>query len=275
MPALIEVGVRGLAGPGLPAQHGPGLHAAVLGMVRRVEPALAEQLHAGDTPRPYGLGPLEDGDHGLAFHLGWGTDHHLTSVVEAVNATSRFRVGRSRLAVERIDVVPVPWPTLLAAPPVGRWRLDVDTPLTLRAPSHDAGVRVTLPLPTPELLVQRLGRRWERLGGPTLPAPAETWANRVGVAEFQLESRPWLVRTPNVREIGAVGSLQLQLVGDHDDEAAAALGALLRFGELVGVGDHTTKGMGRIRAQPCGPPDRGGRNGSADRRAAADRQNGA
>lgn len=274
MPALIEVSVRGLPGPGLPTQHGPGLHAAVLGMVRRVEPALAEQLHAGDTTRSYGLGPLEDGDHGLAFHLGWGEDYHLTSVVEALNATSRFRVGRSMLALERIDVVPVPWPTLLATPPAGRWRLDLNTPLTLRAPSHNAGVRVTLPLPTPEVLVGRLGRRWDRLGGPTLPAPPETWANRVGVAEFRLESRPWLVRTPNVREIGAVGSLQLQLVGDHDDEAAAALGALLRFGELVGVGDHTTKGMGRIRAQPCGPPDRGGRDRSADRRAAADRQNG-
>lgn len=250
MPALIEVGVRQLDGPAPPAQHGPGLQAAVLGTVRRADPELAEWLHDDAAPRPYGLGPLREEAGTSLFSVGWTDDSQVVAFVEALSASSCLRVGRSALELDRIDVQPIPWETLAQAPAVSRWHLELRTPLVVRAPSRDVGVRITHPLPTPQMLVQRLASRWERVGGPRLPADPERWAPCLAVSAFRLESAPWLVRAPRTYEIGAVGSLQLDLRGRRTGDAAASLGALLRFGELVGVGDHTTKGMGRVVATP-------------------------
>jgi CRISPR/Cas system endoribonuclease Cas6 (RAMP superfamily) len=126
--------------------------------------------------------------------------------------------------------------------------VELRTPTAVRLPTHLAGARLTQPLPVPELLIGRLARRWADLGGPALPAAAEGWAANVAVSRLSLRSESWLVHPPKVREIGSVGWVEFQLVGVGEaTEAAASLAGLLRLGELVGLGDHTAVGMGRMR----------------------------
>lgn len=261
---------------------GPALHAVVLQAIGAVGPDVAAALHASwhrpgrpDGPlgpyRPFALAPLQPvgpsaggGAGRWRFEVRLLDDRLMGLLAEALADVRSVKVGHSSFDVVEAVVAPVEWQWLvLRRPPRTRWGLRFLTPTTFRTTSRSGEVR-SQPLPTPEHVFGSLLRRWRHFAPPGLLAEhAESVVDQyLAVASFNLHTKRHLTKSarstgpPHTRrragtwQVGCVGEAVYEVVraGMVDDRGLRAVGALVAFAELAGVGDQTAKGMGCVEA---------------------------
>ena len=119
------------------------------------------------------------------------------------------------------------------------------TPLVVSSPAEESEGH-TSHFPHPRLVFAELARRWQDLGGPTLPADLLSLFEKGGcvVADYRLRSGT--IALPEGDRQGFLGWVAYQCRSESAD-FVAALVALTRFAFFAGVGHFTSCGMGTTR----------------------------
>jgi CRISPR-associated endoribonuclease Cas6 len=255
------------------ATAGHQVHAAFLKMMQEADAALAEALHAPNTPnRPFTVSPLmgvgqpRDG----RVWLSPKQDYWLRFTVLDPRLFERFmarflrgdgrptlRLGQAELLIKEILVTPgshpwagyTSWAQLVAgAQPDSEITLEFVSP-TAFGFGQKAWGKMVVVLPDPALVFGSLIRAWNSA------APAPMQVDKEALAAYLEEDAvvkriEWLVtrmlhfsRSP---QVGSVGQLTYGLMA-ADETMRGQLNALADFAFYAGVGMKTTMGMGQCR----------------------------
>lgn len=225
-----------------------GVHASFLDLVRRLDPALGEVLHApGHRLRPYTLAQL--GRRGT-------TEFILRVGVVAPDIFQRFWdrwercSGASlRLNSQRLRPLEVrrdgPWAGSLdwsgfaSFSPVRQVTLTFCTPTTFRQGDVD------LPLPVPRLILSGLFARWNASAPWFLELDPRLFESDVVLGPARLRTVP--VWDGRARIWGFVGRAELRVKASAPRELAKGVAILAAFAFFSGVGRRTTHGFGLVR----------------------------
>ncbi len=259
----------------LPARFGYQAQALFLDLVRQVDPALTERLHASAPAKPYtvaALGPPAPPD-GARARLRAGAPvalrvtlldaalfQPLTRALLAQGARPALRLGGLALALSEARCTPGsdPWAgfgsfaELRAQARPADWIDWQFVAPTAFGNGEDAGRRVGL-FPDPPAVFGSLLRRWNALApAPLDPALVERAAAQAVVCGYELRST--LFHLGKAAQLGFVGRCRYELRGDEAGRAALTLLAGAAF--FLGVGMKTARGMGLCRATPSARADR-------------------
>jgi CRISPR-associated endoribonuclease Cas6 len=270
---------RGGPPPGaLWAPRGHGAQALFLDLVRQIDPALAERLHADAPSKPYtvavlpgpGVGRWEVGVGGPELRSGRQgpgsvdlrvtfTQAELFPVVthallqQLPGAT--LRLGRANLMLADVFGTPGshPWAGYGAfrdlaatARPAGTLTLEFATPVAFSQGTRADGRQRLALLPAPELVFPSIARRWNELAPSDLrlddnvvaDAARDTLINRYTLETAQIN----LGKGP---QKGFLGRCTYEL--PPDAEQARVLSLLADGVFYLGVGMKTARGMGLCR----------------------------
>lgn len=252
----------------LPTGHGHLVHAWFLDVVRRRDPALAASLHDGRADKPFTVSMLQGGRRVnggvVAIETGEACQLRVTAVDEAtgevvagiasgdvdrlVLAGHEFRIedaaAEERSFAELVD---------RAVRRDGKRRIG----LRLLSPTAFKSDRQRIPFPWPELLVRKLGEKWNVYAPPRLrlhegDLAVVTSALWIGRYDLRTEVLKFPRRHDSHEhpEVGCVGECEFVV----DDRAPAGTctvaRSLIEFAYYVGVGHKTTMGMGQARPMP-------------------------
>jgi CRISPR-associated endoribonuclease Cas6 len=251
----------------LPASLGRAGHALFLRLVGRREPALAEELHAGEGPKPFTvsnlvLGKREAGGlHLQAGQEGWLRFTGLTAPVSrqlqalAEQPPETVELDGYPLAVTGATLDPAhhPWAGQisyqeLAAPfllggqsqPGRRIRLEFVSPTTFKSQGR------YLPLPLPELVFGSLLDRWQAFAPIALSPELRRLAGEaVALSRYQTRTRSLPYKQGGL-QIGFVGPVIFTVLS-RDRYWLNALHLLAHFAFYSGVGYQTGTGLGQVR----------------------------
>lgn len=266
MPTALIITLRPQTPGKPPVGLGRAAHAIVLGWIAAANPALAEQLHNDDGPRPLTVagpsdGPAREQAAETPAERPWYLRVTLLSAeLEALarawtpEALGMLNLDGALCRVTDIATTPEqhPWAGAatyegLAAPALlratggpSRWTLEFASPVTFRRSG------VNLPLPMPELVFGSLLDRWNALAPLALPDETRRFAQEcLAVSRFQLRSA--VEPTKNgALQIGALGRASYTAV-NRDRYWTACVDVLARFAFFSGVGAGTARGLGRTR----------------------------
>ncbi len=261
----------------LRATQGHLAHAAFLGMVRQVDPALAEGLHSARGRKPFTISPLEGfgrrRDGRLVIDAGREGWLRLTlldpTLFRAFLAYFLEGGRRPALRLEQCDfgiseVISTPGSHPLAgydslaglrarwdaaeltanhrAVPLHFWS---PTAFSLRAgPGRGRRMHV---LPDPPLIFGELAGYWDRLAGDeTQAAVREFAAGHVVVARHDIATHAFDFGGGRV-QIGFTGRVTFELLNRDDPDMARHLHRLADLAFYTGIGYKTTMGMGQVR----------------------------
>jgi len=262
----------------LPPRLGRAAHAILLARIAAQDAALAERLHAEDSPRPFTCSELIGGRRGerqvtpeQPYTLRYTA---LTAEIAAALATA-FAAGDT-LTFEGVDFTvedltpspplplsPSPWAgtddyQALAARyllpagslPDNRWTLLFASPTTFKTQGQ------TQPLPLPGLVFGSLVRRWNAFAPVALPEDGvQRYAEEMVVlSRFNLKSAPGWDRGKGDRRglrIGCIGQAAYH-AQNRDRYWLSVLSLLADFALYAGVGAQTTMGMGQVRRVASG-----------------------
>ena len=250
----------------LPAELGRANYAAVLEQLGRLDPALAEDIHAGNGPKPVTCSGLLGcpGGGNVSLRPGQTCRVRVTGLNQAVcqGLVSAFldrppetwnlhghgfrvtgagcdpethewagRTGYRELAARLVQPGRRP----------NRVRLELATATGFK---QTAGPH--MPLPLPELVFGSLADRWNAFSPVAFsPELRRFCAEQVALSSFRLESRSVAYRNGGMR-IGAAGRASYTILG-QDPYWRAVLDVLADFAFYCGVGGQTTTGMGQVR----------------------------
>jgi CRISPR-associated endoribonuclease Cas6 len=263
----------------LPPELGRAVYAETLARLAAADPALAEQIHTGDGPKPLtcsGLipaerpGPDEGGRNpldSLAVRSGGRYYVRITGLTE--------RASRA-LVVTLLDQPPPHWNLHgqtfqvleaicdrarhawtgqtsceeLAAGALARGERSEHWPRTITlefaSPTAFKSQEMQVPVPMPGLVFGSLVERWNAFSPVALDPDLRRFAEEhVAISRYRLESKPVPTKSGALR-IGGVGQVMYTLL-DDDRYAAAALNILADFALFSGVGVQTATGMGQCR----------------------------
>lgn len=237
------------------------VHAAFLGLCRRLDPSLAELLHSRLKRRPYAL-------HLLGPRHGAGKLRLRLSVF-APEVFERFwrrwearggvplRLGRRILQPQGVELhgpwaQAATWQELWDLPPARTVGFVFCTPTTFRQGD------LHLPLPVPALIFRGLWEVWNLYAPKGIALSVETLERGLALSSFGIRSA--YVFDGHAKIPGFVGQAAIRFVRGLGEEEARALRALAGFAFFSGVGRKTTHGMGLVRVEfggrawPSGSP---------------------
>lgn len=258
MPAVFRLKVRPLESWPKAPFLGRALHGLVLGLVDRVDPALAAAIHGREGPKPFRTaGPFVGESYHPAGRLAAGEPYGIVVVGldGAVVAALRKALGvgerpeevaldEAVCRVEALEAEEVGYEGLFGryfpGGPVRRSiELTFDTPTSF----HSSGKNV--PLPLPELVFGSVLERWNELGPLTLSLELKSFAREcVGIAYYDL--RAWTLMVAGGKQVGFVGRVGYRVL-KYDPYWTRALNLLADFAWFCGVGVKTSMGMGQAR----------------------------
>lgn len=228
--------------------------------------ALGDVLHDRRDVQPFAISPLvppnavADAWH---FYVGMLDDAPVESLGEdlatlfcrGIAAKPEMQVGRSRFTTAMVGDRHHPYGELVSTSVARhRWPVVFHTPTTVRT-AGPSQVDRSQPWPAPALIFGSLLRRWRRFSDVPLTVGVEQAVeNLVSVERHRIHTeRHEVGRTgkgETYHRVGFVGQVEFACAvggGAHPTtppDILRGLTALLRFGELTGVGDHTPIGMG-------------------------------
>ena len=248
-----------------PDPRGHGAQALFLDLVRQVDPALAERLHADAPSKPYTVAVLPrhgrsgQGDGAVELRVAF-TQAELFPVVtrallQQMPGEQPLRLGRAALTLADVFGTPGshPWAGYgafrdLAAQvrPAAAFTLEFATPAAFSQGSRADGRQRLALLPTPEVVFPSIARRWNELAPPdlrldddvVLSAARDTLISRYALetVQFSLGKGP---------QKGFVGRCTYETPLDVDLARTLTLLADAVF--FLGVGMKTARGMGLCR----------------------------
>ncbi len=228
------------------------IHAGFLGMVGRLDRALARLLHRGDLGRrPFTLTPLGypgRGD-GLVLRLSVLDPPMFAQFWQRWQRRGPPPLRLHRRFLPLVDVVEQgPWAGRksweeLGAGAVGRTvRLIFCTPTSFRQGDLD------LPLPVPRLVFGGLWEKWNAFAPSPCPLSLPLLERSVALSSTRVRAK--VFQDGRRAIMGFVGWGEFRLVGRHGPEVVRAFQALADFAFFAGVGRKTTHGMGLVRREP-------------------------
>ncbi len=240
--------------PGTVLGHaGSELHALIFDAVRSADETYAAALHTLEV-KPFALGPLtgcstrEDG----RLKVGKGSLYSFELVSLNADMTGRLpeikarlaavdiRLGGARFSLEEAKTLfkkPRPYFKMMALSEEKE-----DLTVTFKSPTcFRRDGRLNL-FPLPGLLLTGLAKRWAHFSDVALP---EFNPDSILAAKYGLKTS--LVRFDKYNLVGFRGFCKYSFTAEARDIDRWALGVLLNYGTLAGVGYKTTMGMGQIR----------------------------
>lgn len=260
--------------------HGYHAYALLLQMLRWQDPALAQQLHDIQGPKPLTVSPL----HGRMERRG-----AFVAVSPSEVYWLRLTILREELFARLLDalinlpndrdllleaaafrlhrVLTTPGETewanfdsfdglLARARPERRLRLAFHSPTAFRS-----GGQRNVALPMPGLVFGSLLARWNEFAPSPLSEDLRRQAEEgLLIARYRLETR--MLDFGKYKEMGFEGECEYELQAAVAPAAAAQLATLADFAYYSGVGAKTAMGMGQARRLKDGRivPDRAGRH---------------
>ena len=267
--------LRPTAEAALPPRLGRAAHAILLARIAAHDPALAEEIHEGDSPRPITASELIGGRYGerrVSPEQPYTLRNTALTAATAAALSAAFTLGDT-LTFEGVDftveaIEPManlqspnpqsPWAAFddyqsLAAcyllpsgpAPASRWTFVLASPTAFRSQGQ------TQPLPLPGLFFGSLVKRWNAFAPVALPEEGvKRYAEEmVVVSRFSLRSAPGWDRGQGERRglrIGSIGKIAYSAL-NRDRYWLSALGLLAAFALYSGAGAQTTMGMGQVR----------------------------
>ena len=257
-----------------------------LSLVRRVDPALSDDLHATHQVKPYAVsgllrpgstrpvhGTLAQGARAWVRLVGLRAD-----VVAALDAFAQHppamtNFDRVAWQVERVTWAEHPWAGRAtyaglirhhqAAPPPSALRFQFATPTAF------SSADLNIPLPDPVRVFESLSNRWHALSAFPLPESMSDFVRHfVPLAEYRAHTQSLRLKTPEIgfcaeqvkftikRRVSVGAGLRrnkpelaqaLDALNAQRDDLAQALALLADFAFFCGVGIKTTTGMGMVR----------------------------
>lgn len=255
--------LRPLQGQPAPDLRGHGAQALFLDLVRQVDPALSERLHAGAPSKPYSVAVLpgrsQRSPAPAELRVAFTQAELFPPVTRALleqSAAPTLRLGGTALALS--DVLGTPgshawagygafaalWE---AARPAAALTLEFATPTAFsQATRSDGRQRLGL-LPTPEAVFPSIGRRWNELAPGALQldlaALKRISEELVLVSRYRLETAQ--ISLGKGPQKGFTGLCTYEL--PPDPEQARVLSLLADAVFYLGVGMKTARGMGLCR----------------------------
>jgi CRISPR-associated endoribonuclease Cas6 len=247
-----------------PDPRGHGAQALFLDLVRQVDPALAEQLHADAPSKPYTVAVLPPrasarrGDDPVELRVAFTRADLFPTITRALlerSLGSPLRLGRANLVL--VDVFGTPgshpwagygsfadlWTT---ARPVASVTLEFVTPAAFSQGTRgDKRQRLGL-LPMPEIVFGSIARRWNELAPVGLaldPELVKAATDDTLVSRYELETTQ--IDLGKGPQKGFVGLCTYEL--PPDAEQAHTLSLLANAVFYLGVGMKTARGMGLCR----------------------------
>lgn len=269
MPIAITLTLESETEAVLPRDLGRANYAATLRAIGQVDPALAEQIHNGDGPKPLTcsllLGtrstregsPISPGEHYFVRITGltpeveaaleaallqatpetWELDHHAFRVVQATATPDDDPTGwAGRRSYAELVQTYLEDRTALRK----RITLEFASPTAFRSKKK----HVTIPMPA--LVFGSLVERWNAFAPFALSADMRRFAEEcIAVSRYRLQSRPVDQKNKALR-IGAVGTATYVALR-NDIYWVSVFNLLADFARFGGVGVQTTTGMGQVR----------------------------
>ena len=249
----------------LPAELGRANYAEILARLNRLEPGLADAVHARAGAKQLTCSGIVHGKRsGNSLHVRTGQPYYArvtgltaavsTALVDALVETppATWSLGHHTFQVIAVACDPQdhPWSgcisyrDLLAvhqrSRPQRKLTLDFTSPTAFK--SNDMQV----PVPMPGLVFGSLLDRWNAFSPLPLDPDLRAFAEEtVAVSRYQLESQVVPQKNRALR-IGGVGRVTYTLL-DEEPYYAAALNLLADFALFSGVGVQTATGMGQCR----------------------------
>jgi len=236
---------------------------------RRVDPHLADRLHAGSGPRPFTLSPLiglpRPRRGAVAVETGRRAWFRITALSDDLSARLEDEWRRClpevvvlgglrwRVVGATVDEEKHPWAgwaelqrlaeeRLLNRSPPDAWQVTLSTPTAFH------GAEGHIPFPLPNLLLGSWLRRWQAFGPVRLPSDlVERARTGLVVSAYALKTVP--LQDGRRITIGCVGNVTLRAPRMKPGERAA-LDLLAAYAFWCGSGHRTTQGMGMTRAKP-------------------------
>lgn len=197
--------------------------------------------------KPFAVGPLSwaaangpgSAPDSAEWMLGWLSCDQIPATWPP--ATVRFGPSEHRVLGFSGDLRP--YSALAAAGPARRVRMRAVSPMFFSRNGRD------LPLPEPVLLVRSLIARWNAHAPAEMTIDDDAARDVVGgvfLAAMMKGATEQVTMTPQLRQIGFVGDIELGLLRDSSSRAGEVFGALMRFAAIAGVGAQTTHGFGAV-----------------------------
>jgi CRISPR-associated endoribonuclease Cas6 len=268
----------------LPIDLGRATQAWFLSQVQRADPALAEQLHQPNAPRPFtvstlwGTGPPSQGQVALkperdywlrvtSFEPGL-SQQLLEKVMPALPDEVRLAETAFALQGATCDPQEHPWAgqttfealaqehLLGAREPERKLTLRFASPTTFRRTEGEAsltdgqgrGYQVAghnVPLPLPGLVFDSYLQRWNAFAPVALHPDVKRYAQEcVAISRYRLQTV--LVEFGAARHVGFVGRCQFMALV-HDPYWLRLLHLLAAFAFYAGTGHKTTIGLGQTK----------------------------
>ena len=254
----------------LPATQGDLAHGALFGMIRSVDPPLADVLHNGNQAKPftisplYGLSPPRQGR--IPVSPGQGVWLRFTLLdtrpfaafcryLSSDHAWSGIHLDDVSFAVDRVLTTPGshPWAgyTTAGALRAGaaaqrQVRLLFASPMAISLGARGAAKQRMVLLPWPQYVFAALRGAWNRLTGDEIPIEFESW-----VADYVVvrEVRHWQTSVYQLKRgvhPGGTGDVTFEAL-DDDPGYLSTLNLLANYAFYSGVGSKTTMGMGQAK----------------------------
>ncbi len=265
-------------GQTLPRWWGRAIHACLLEVIHRADPALAERLHAGESgPRPFTVSTLM----GPSPRAGMQPSHtyrlRLTALTFEVAALlqqagqpggplapgSAIELDYLPFAIEASEpLIPPGAPSenpyaaitsyqQLAVPYLlARQAAPRRIQLALTSPTSFKSGGMHLPLPLPSLVFGSLLEKWNAFAPVAFPPEVKRYAEEcLAISQYHLSTRPVDVKSGGLR-MGAVGTITYTTV-NYDRYWMSVIATLAAFSLFAGVGAGTSQGLGQCRQVEC------------------------
>lgn len=270
----------------IPATQGRLAHAAFLDLIRAVDPALAEALHASNQRKPFTVSPLQGVGQAregqikvkagqevwLRFTL-LGSElfatftRYLLSPLSLVGRGAgseglNLRLGELEFTISEVLTTPGShpwagytslsdlcrgWQSAPLAGPAWQIGLELASPTVFSRGSRDGLGKQMDPFPSPAMLFGSLAAAWNE----HLPIPLDKPAIRAYAEETVVVGlyrlESRMFRYWGQPQIGATGIITYLLQDRQNQELGRALNLLADFAFYSGVGYKTTMGMGQVR----------------------------
>ena len=235
-------------------------HGAFFGMIKRLDRALAARLHRGSSTRAFRLSFPQRRlyERGKPIDLLIGSaDPELNRAIDSLRVCTQgdgFRMGLEHV---EMDLLSVELLKSASMEYVERFRLPASFAVQFRSATCFRSQGKHLLFPDPHTLFGSLLGRWNSLFNVQMTLYDEE-LDRVAVNGYRLHTRT--LKMERFELIGFVGYVSYVSRG-LKVESRSKLGNLLLLADYLGVGYHTTMGLGNCRV--VFGADRGGRGGEA------------
>lgn len=242
------------SGEPLPPDVGRYAHAALLHLVHRKDPALAQGLHDRAASRPFTLAVLSGSPRNRELLMRvTSLEPQLTAVLSrVVDGPGRpiVSLGVSHFSITYAQQGPAVtlwrreqrWCLLAAG--AGQQR---SLTLLFASPTTFSFGQRKVPLPLPELVFGSLLKKWNTFSPLRFSSGLlALFRERLAVSEVH-NLNTQMLDFGRYKEKGFVGQVAYEALGPWSDEELRALNALADFAFYSGVGYKTTMGMGLAR----------------------------